>query len=241
MTAVAYEASMAQYDLAFQISPIILQGGIAAGVQGGLLPITSLTGGAPANVNAAFARYIPVPGSTLISQSVPTFPLANQAVAANSTIQEPLTLSMLMIAPVYLPGGMLTKLQTFSALQQALARHNNSGGLYIVATPANVYTNLLMLLMTDATNEESEQKQIIYQIDFVQPIITLAGAAAVQSTLMQKITAGQVFTFPPSWSGNQAASPASLTNVTGALSAFGGAIQTTTGTSGASTLPPGII
>lgn len=213
-------AARAQYDLAFQTAPIILQGGIAANVQGGLLPINALTGNTAGD--QAFAKYLPLPGSTLISNAVGMYPFANQQVAANALIQQPLTLSLSMIAPVNQPGGYLTKLQAFTALQNSLQQHNASGGTYIVATPAFVYKDLVMTAMTDITAEGGTlQKQVEWQLDFVKPILTLQGAAAAEASLIAKITAGGQFTKPPAWSGNQSASPASLTGVTAALATFG--------------------
>jgi hypothetical protein len=221
----------AHYDLAFQISPIILQGGIAASAQGQMLPITHYTGGAPAANDPPFALYLPLPGSTLLSQSVGMYPFANQAIAANATIQQPLTLSMVMIAPVNRVGGYLSKFHTFSALQRSLAQHNASGGTYIVATPAFMYTDLLLTAMTDITpeiaaEEGNKQVQIQYQLDFIQPIVTLAGAAAAQNALMQKISNGSKITGPPSWSGNSASSPANTPGVTGALGNLAEALAT---------------
>lgn len=229
------EAQRSQYDLAFQASPIILVNGIASSVRGKLAPITNYTGGSPKTLDQAFARYLPLPGSTLISQSIGSYPFANQFVAANATIQQPLTISLMMIAPVNQPGGYLTKLPTFSALQRSLAQHNASGGTYIVATPAFVYQNLLMVSMTDATPEvslEQKQAQIMYQLDFIQPILTITGAQAAQAALTQAITNGSKINGTPSWSGNTASSPANNPGVTGtlgnviaALSAFGGKLS----------------
>lgn len=226
LTTVAYRS---QYELAFQISPIILQGGIAASVQGGMLPIISLTGGPTKDATEAFAIYLPLPGSTLISQSVGMYPFANQSIAANATVQQPLTLSLAMIAPVNQAGGYLTKLQAFSALQRSLEQHNAAGGTYIVATPAFVYKDLILTAMTDITPEvsdENKQVQIQYQLDFIQPIVTLQGAAAAQSALMQKITNGTKFNGAPTWSGQQASSPANLPGVTGALGNVAAALET---------------
>lgn len=225
----ASNANRAQYDLAFQTSPIILSGGIAATAQGGLLPISSLTPSASAE---PFARYLPLEGSTLISQSVGMYPFANQSVAANATIQQPLTISMGMIAPVNQPGGYLAKLHVFSALQNALAQHNAAGGMYIIATPAFVYNNLLMTAMTDISQgDETHQYQINWQLDFIQPLVTLQGATAALSTLLQKVSGGTKFTGTPAWSGNTAASPASATGVTAslntALSTFGATVTNT--------------
>lgn len=228
---------MEQYDLAFQISPIILVNGIATGVEGRLLPIMNITNpnSSDRQNKAQLPRYLIVPGSTLISQAVGMYPFANQAVAANATIQNPLTISLVMIAPVNQPGGFLTKMQRFSALQQALQQHNALGGMYIVATPAFVYQNLLLTNVSDATPEVSiegdKQAQTQYQFDFVQPILTVQGAQAAQAALMQRITNGTQINGTPTVSGNPNSSPANAPGVTGALgnviaalSAFGGTL-----------------
>lgn len=210
----------AQYDVAFQVSPIILKGGSVAGAQGGMVPLSTIT-----NVGGkTFAKYLPIPGSTLIANSVGMYPFANQIVAANAIIQQPLTISLRMIAPVNESGGYLTKLHSFSALQQTLQNHNTAGGVYIVATPAFVYDDLIMTAMTDITDEQMAQKQIEWQIDFIKPLITLAGAAAAMNNAMSKISSGGQINGPPAWSGNQAANAANLSSVTGALAAFGGAL-----------------
>ncbi len=228
-------APRAQYDLAFQISPVILVGGIA-GVQGALLPIVNITNPTPpASLDEAFAHYLPLPGSTLINQAVAMYPFANQVIAANATIQQPLTISLAMIAPVNQPGGYLTKLSAFSALQGKLAQHNSMGGTYIIATPAFIYQNMLMTAMTDITPEVSaedgKQVQFHYQLDFLQPILAAQGLQAAQNSLMRLITNGNKIVGAPSWSGNQSSSPANapgqtgmLGNVQAAVSAFGGAL-----------------
>ncbi len=221
---VASQASINQYDLAFQVSPIILQNGIAAQAQGKLIPIAQLTGGSTTTLDEAFARYLPLPGATLISNAIGMYPFANQTIAANAVIQQPLTMSIRMIAPVNQAGGYLTKLSTFSNLQGKLQEHNATGGTYIIATPAFVYNNLLMTAMTDITSEDGMQKQIEWQLDFIQPILTLEGAAAQQNNLMQILSGGGQFTKPPGWSGNSAALTATLTNITAALATFGGSL-----------------
>ncbi len=210
----------AQYNLAFQVSPIILQGGIVASAQGGVAPLSALT-----NVGGeTFAEYLPIPGSTLISNAVGMYPFANQIVAANAIIQQPLTISLKMIAPVNQAGGYLSKLHAFTALQQTLENHNAASGTYIVATPAFIYRNLIMTGMTDITDEQMAQKQIEWQIDFLKPLITLAGAAAAQNSLISKLSSGGKINGPPAWTGNQNASAANLSGVTAALAAFGGAL-----------------
>lgn len=221
---------ISQYDLAFQISPIFLSGGIAAQTQGQLAPITTYTGNIPQNVDESI-RYVPIPGSTLISQTVGMYPFANQVVAANATIKQPLTLSMLMLAPVNQPGGYQRKLSLFSNLQASLAQHNALGGTYIIATPAYIYYDCLMISMTDSTTEDDNQQQIQWQIDFLQPLLTQAAASAVYGAWLAQVTAGTQIVGTPSWSGNAASSPANLAgqtgalgNVTAALAEFGGTV-----------------
>jgi hypothetical protein len=220
----AADAYRSQYDLAFQVSPIILQGGIA---KSGLIPIIQLYGQTglltpSASVNDFFAQYLPLPGSTLISNAVGMYPFANQTIAANAVIQQPLTLSMLMIAPVNQPGGYLTKLSTFTALQGSLQLHNASGGTYVVATPAFVFTNLIMTGMTDTTHGEGNQQQIEWQLDFIAPLLTLAAAAAAQNNLMATITGGGQIVGTPAWTpGQQQALSPGLPAILAALAAFG--------------------
>ena len=225
----AAQSTIAQYNLAFQVSPIVLQGGIAQNAQGGVLPIIALYGqlgifNSATDPSEFFAQYLPLPGSTLISQSVGMYPFANQYVAANATIQQPLTLSMLMIAPVNQPGGYVTKLATWTALQGSLQSHNAAGGTYSVATPNFIYSNLLMTNMQALPTPEGHQQMVEYQIDFIQPILTLAQATSAQQTTLAKITSGAQITGAPSWSGNTQAASNVTTGLAAALAQFGGQI-----------------
>ena len=200
------------YDLAFQVSPIILVGGIAANALGGMLPIISLTGQTVSAIQGAlssgslstddfFARFVPVPGSTLVSQQVATFPFANQQVAANSTIQNPLAISLRMIAPVKDTAGYLTKLAIWTALQTSIVAHNAAGGTYIVATPACIYSNCLLLDVVDVTGGGTKQQQIEYQWNFTRPLITGQQATTAYNSLMSKLSGGgQVM--PPTTAGS---------------------------------------
>lgn len=188
------------YDIAFQISPIILVGGIAANTLGGMLPIIALAGQAAGALQGAlsgglgtndfWARFVPIPGSTLINQTVATYPFANQVVAANATIQQPLTISLQMIAPVKDAAGYLTKLAIFSALQSSLVAHNAAGGTYTIATPAMIYPNCILAAVTDITGGDTHQQQIIYRWDFLQPLITQAQATSAYNSLMSKLSSG---------------------------------------------------
>ncbi|HGL4258433.1 TPA: hypothetical protein ACKE3D_002113 [Burkholderia dolosa] len=195
------DAARTSYDLAFQVSPIILVGGIAANTLGGMLPIIALTGQLAAfaqgtlssgglSADNFFARFVPVPGSTLINQQVATYPFANQQVAANATIQQPLNISLRMIAPVKDTAGYLTKLALWTALQSSLVAHNAAGGTYTIATPAFIYPNCLLTQMTDATGGVTKQQQIEFQLDFIQPLVTQQQATSAFNSLMSKLNSG---------------------------------------------------
>lgn len=200
-------AAQSGYDLAFQISPIILVGGIAANTLGGMLPIIALTGQIASAVQGAissgslslddtFARYVPVPGSTLVSQQVATYPFANQQVAGNATIQNPLAVALRMIAPVKDTAGYLTKTAIWTALQSSIVAHNAAGGTYVVATPAMIYTNCLLLDIVDATGGNTKQQQIEYIWSFTRPLITGQQATAAYNSLMSKLSGGQQVSAP---------------------------------------------
>jgi len=224
---------ISSYDLAYQVSPIILVGGIAADAIGGMMPILSLLGQSPlgllsqiTGVDNYQARFLPIPGGTLISNAVGTYPFANQQVAANAIIQQPLNISLLMHAPVRDVGGYLDKLSIFTALQNSLQAHNNAGGTYNIATPAFIYTDCLMTSMQDVTSGETKQQQVQWQIDFVKPLITQQQAAAAFNSLMGKVSSGAQVT-TPNWSGGDATSgtPAQTTSpnfsgVTGSVITF---------------------
>lgn len=223
------------YDLAFQVSPIFLQGGIAASVPYGMLPIIALTGqiasfaqsallGQKFNIEDFFARFVPLPGASVVSQSVGMYPFANQSVAGNATIQNPLNVSLRMIAPVKSPSGYITKLPILAALSSSLRQHNNAGGTYVVALPSHIYETMILVDMVDITGDQRQQ-QIEWQLDFVAPLISQQSAQQAYSGLMSKIAAGQMTSPTDGWSGSNASlgSPASgaITQQIGISGLFG--------------------
>ena len=226
------------YDLSFQVSPIILQGGIASSMPGQMLPIIGLTGqlvglaqGLLSNgfsMDDFFARYLPIPGGTVISNAIGTYPFANQQVAANAIIKQPLNISLLMIAPVKDTGGYLTKLALFTALVSSLENHNSAGGTYTIATPAFLYTNCVMTGMADVTSGDTKQKQIQWQLDFVKPLITSQDASIAYNGAMAKFAAGTQVT-SGAWSGANAAIGAPVQGATGIaqqVSGLAGSVNT---------------
>jgi hypothetical protein len=198
------------FKLGYQISPIILTGGIATDV-GGILPIVALTegvsaimgllgGNIPTSLDDFFANFIVLPGGTLIEQDLGRYPFANQATAANAVITDPLTVSVRMDCPANNSGGYVSKLATLTALQAALSAHNAAGGLYTVATPGFIYENLLMRRLSDISGAGSKQVQYQWQFDFEQPLVTLQAAQQLYSSLINKITGGTQLSGILSWS-----------------------------------------
>jgi hypothetical protein len=201
------------FRLSFQLSPILFTGGIAAQM-GGVLPIILITeafsfvggilsGAEDIDPDNFFANFVPVAGSTLIDQQIGKYPFANQAVAANAVITQPLRISLRMICPARGPAGYALKLATMTALQAAFKYHNASGGTYTIATPSFFYTNCLMSSpgMTDISNNASLQAQNTYELSFEQPLLTLQDAQQAQSNLMQTITNATSAGSNPTWSG----------------------------------------
>lgn len=193
-------AGFVAFKLAYQISPIILTGGIATNL-GGAIPIVALTeganfiasllsGGENIQLDGFFANYQPLPGATLVNNQVATYPFANQSVAANAIIAQGLNISLLMQCPAKGPAGYLLKLITMQSLQASLAQHNNMGGLYSIVTPSYIYTNCILTRMVDVSGGESRQAQYSWQLDFYQPLLTTAQAQQAQNSLIQTLTNG---------------------------------------------------
>jgi hypothetical protein len=214
------------FSLGYEISPILLTNGIAAGIPWQTLPIVALTeatnfttgllsGNLDLNLDNYFAHYKPIPGATLISQQIGQYPFANQTVAANAVIAQPLNVSLMMICPATSNGGFAAKLTTLEMLQKTLATHNLSGGTYTVVTPSYIYTNCVMLGMRDISTGETQQPQVQWQLDFQQPLVALSDAQGLLSSLMTKLQNGLPVT-SSSWSGLSSTTGNALT-VTGSL------------------------
>lgn len=241
----ALSAGEVAWKITFQISPIIFTGGIAALIPGSMLPIVLITqalsftegilsGAEDLDLDEYFAHFEPLPGSTLINQSIGKYTFANQQVAANAVIRQPLRISMRMICPARGESGYALKLATMTALQAVFAQHNQLGGTYTVATPSYFYTNCVMSDpgMTDTSAGGSQQRQNTYQLDFEQPLLTLQDAQAAQNNLMAQITAGNPVGSSPSWTGLSPAvnNPSSLGTI--------GQIPASTNTGGSQNASP---
>jgi hypothetical protein len=191
---------LSQFQLTYELCPIILEGGIAGNIPGSQLGIISLTqaqdfangllSSGDLQYEDFIAHFSPMPGSTLIENQVGMYPFANQQVAANAIIAQPLKLSMMMTAPVSTDNGYGSKLASFTSLQQTLSKHSLLGGTFTVATPAMYYTEMLLLGIRDATGGDTKQVQVQWQWDFVKPLLTQAQASQALSGLLNKMTNG---------------------------------------------------
>ena len=200
--------SISDYRLKNELSPIAFNGGIAANMPGGLLPVISITqagefntgvlsGSTDLNDADFLFNFNPLPGGTLGDFQIGQYPFANQTVAANAIISQPLRLSLMMLAPVNQPGAYAKKLAAFQALQAAIQQHSAQGGTYTVATPAYLYTDMILLGLRDVSDGNPQHPQEKWQWDFIQPLLTLAAATAAQNALMAKLTAGAPLTPGP--------------------------------------------
>lgn len=204
--------ALSDFQLSYEISPIVLTGGSSSDVPGGMTPIVSLlqpdafSDGLPGvgnqrSLDSYFAKFVPLPGAKLLANAVGEYPFANQAVAANAVIAMPSSISLLMICPVT-DGGWSSKRATITSMIAAVKAHVAAGGTFTVATPSYIWTNALLLGITDAALEDTKQPQVAYQWDFYRPLLTEEEAQEAQNNLMRKLSSGTpVEGDPPSWSG----------------------------------------
>jgi len=193
---------MVAFKLAYQASPIILSGGVAQNMPGGILPLIVLTqgiafslsllSGGNIDIDNYWANFEPLPGATLIRNKFGLYPFANQTVAANAVISDVVNVSMLMKVPASAAGGYLTKLAVMTALVATLQQHSISGGTYTIATPSYFFTNCLLAELRDVSPAVSKQTQIAWQWDFIQPLLTQNSAQNAQNSLMSRLTNGGI-------------------------------------------------
>jgi hypothetical protein len=197
-------ASNSLIQLQYQVCPIFLTGGIASSISGSILPLLTLTNSQSGanlagnllpfditNLDDAFATFTVLAGGTLVVQQVARYPFANQAVAANATIREPLAISVIMDTPMRTPDAWVRKQSVMTSLKQTLDNHNNAGGMYTVMTPAFMYDGLIMTALTDTPRSGSNPiPQNAWKFDFEKPLVTLSDATAAQNLLTSKITNG---------------------------------------------------
>ncbi|WP_336284219.1 hypothetical protein [Citrobacter arsenatis] len=190
------------YELAFEVSPILLVDGIASNIPGGILPIAVITEGlsiangllqGKIGANPS-TRFIPQPGTTLVQQDVAGINFYNQIAAANAVVSKPNRVVMQMLRPVSTASlkGYGNKLMTFTALKMALDMHNQSGGTYTVLTPGFIYAGCLFKSMVDNSGLSGQNKQAQYSwlIEFEQPLLSISELDTRLGNLMSKFEAG---------------------------------------------------
>lgn len=200
------------FQLGYEISPIILVGGVAAAIPGQMLPIVAITeslnfvggllqGNIDIDLDQYFAHFKVLPGGTLINNQIAEYPFANQTVAANAIITNPLHVSVKMSCPAKGNLGYVTKILTMTAIKNILDAHVLAGGLFTVATPSYIYTNTVLVRMHDITGGDTKQVQTEWVLDFAKPLVALADADTVFNALMGKIAGALPQTGEPTWSG----------------------------------------
>ena len=200
ITSVLESAGRVAFELAYVYSPIFLTGGIAAefGFEG-ILPLAAIASVANAATNLLAGnfnpenlgvQFMPSPGATLQEVDIGLYPFANQSVAANASISNPLHVSMVMLAPANNAGGYTAKLATMTAMKYTLDQHRQLGGTFTVLTPSYAYFNCILTKLSDVSTDQSKQSQYMWQFDFVQPLVTLSQATQVYNTQMQSLSQG---------------------------------------------------
>nr|WP_254867040.1 hypothetical protein [Salmonella enterica] len=126
----------------------------------------------------------------MVDYDIGRYPFANQAVAANALLSQPLRIPMLMDAPVNENTGAMTKLVTLSSLQAALQAHASLGGTFIVATPGIIYSNCILRTVRDVTGSNDALPQRQWLWDFEQPLLSETGAEQAINSYLNKIDNG---------------------------------------------------
>lgn len=230
------------YKLGFEISPVILCDGVAQSIPGGMLPIVALTqsasyvsgllGGAIelTDMDKYFCHWKAAQGGTMIDYDIGRYPFANQAVAANALLSQPLRVPLLMDAPVNENTGAMTKLVSLSSLQMVLQAHANLGGTFIVATPSLIYNNCILRTVRDVTgsNEPLPQRQWLWE--FEQPLISETSAEQAVNNYLNKIDNGDkttegAWTSTVSALGNTSLGSSVTDAVTGLIGKLSGAFN----------------
>jgi hypothetical protein len=189
------------YELAYVKSPIFLNDGIAAFIPGKTLPLIAitqagdfttglLTGSVDLNAEDFFANFSTIPGATLHNNELGRYPFANQKIAANAIIAQPLNISMKMNCSPRLPGDKFKQQAIITALKNALDNHTYRGGTFSVLTPSFFYTGCILKSFKDITQGDSKNEQTDWQFDFEQPLLSGQEATLYQNALMSRLTNG---------------------------------------------------
>lgn len=198
------------YGAAFQVSPIILTGGLASNLIGAGnaalgtnipsaigISVSTLTeafnvtlGFSQGTPTQAFFNYKPTQGSTLLKYQVAEYPFYTQRVAANAVIQQPNQISLVSFCPATKNTPLIPKLGIMMALKATIENHVQAGGSFTVMTPSYIYTDCLLTGIVDVSTEQTNQVQWAYQWDFVQPLLTFPQGNGAINGLITNLTNG---------------------------------------------------
>ena len=189
------------FTLAHEWSPIIFTDGIFSWSPVGL-PIIAITqalstqgtvnatildGGNIAPFAQPLFTWRPMPGSTLWESEVAEYPFYTNQVAANAQVQRPLRVSMLGHCPAGGGTPWPIKSATIITLQKVIQAHINAGGTFTVLTPSYIYTGCLLTNFVDVSAGETNQPQVSWQMDFIQPLITFPNVGGALNDFMQTV------------------------------------------------------
>ncbi len=238
------------FELGYEFSPIIFVDGAFASFPGGLVPIIALTqtagfvkgllsgslsGADPNN----FARFVVQTGGFLANNAVAMYPFANQTIAANAVVTQPLSISVTMLNPANTDGGYVAKLATMTLLKKVIDLHTQMGGTYTVATPSYIYTGLLLTSLQDvAPPANTKQVQSAWSFNFIQPLLSESQATAAKNALMGKLDSftqnNSAWTDPSNAGASTAANGFNVPSLQSVLGAIGnGASSITSSVGGA--------
>ena len=194
--------SLAQFQLANEISPILLMAGIATTAPGGVIKISDLIevgGDIGYTYDDYFAHFKPGQGGTLADWGIAEYPFASLVMAANAVIQNALHISMLMYCPAQtdLNRNFPARSPILTNLQNQIQTHINQGGYFTVITPAYTYANCLLRSIRDVSPPSDKQVQFLWQWDFYQPLITTQGEQQALGNFANKAQLG--LPTLPSW------------------------------------------
>lgn len=199
----------AAFTLAYEWSPIIFTGGLASFSPVGI-PIIAITEAISAAYTTnpfqllstqgirlpsqPFFNFRPLPGGTLWKSDVAEFPFFTNQIAANAQIQQPVNISMLGFCPASVDSPFSVKIATMLALKTAIQLHCNNGGTFTVLTPSSIYTDCLLTNVVDVSSGETNQAQVAWQFDFVQPLLSFPDQLGSLNNLMAAIQDGKQIT-----------------------------------------------
>lgn len=134
--------------------------------------------------------FRPLPGGSIWKSEVAEMPFFTNQIAAVSQVQQPLNISLVSYCPANKDTTFALKLATFEALRWVIQQHVNNGGTFTVATPSYLYTDCLLTNIVDISDGTSNQSQVAWQWDFVQPLLTFPDLTSQLNKIIGSVSSG---------------------------------------------------